>query len=143
MPLKALVTGNNQSHLCQRPYPRRTPSSLLSENKKPNLLLDRWKKLFLAENNSHSKKNILKKSPFLPLTEDFIYFTALLVDMLKKTGVVKIYFGRKVWRALIQTPWLFSPSKAEKDFGFRAKYSLEEGIEETVQYYRDKLKAKC
>jgi len=37
---------------------------------------------------------------------------------------------------MTQTPWLFSSSKAEKDFGFRARYSLENGIKETVDYYR-------
>jgi nucleoside-diphosphate-sugar epimerase len=56
--------------------------------------------------------------------------------MLKKAGLIKSYFGRKLWHTMTQTPWLFSSSKAEKDFGFRARYSLENGIKETVDYYR-------
>jgi dihydroflavonol-4-reductase len=88
-----------------------------------------WRKIILTV-----KKVVLGKSLFFPLPEGLIYISAWLVDMLKKTGVIKSYFGRKLWRAMTQTPWLFSSSKAEKDFGFRARYSLENGIKETVNH---------
>jgi len=39
---------------------------------------------------------------------------------------------------MVQTLWLFSTAKAEKDFGFRARYSFENGIKETVDYYHFK-----
>jgi nucleoside-diphosphate-sugar epimerase len=90
-----------------------------------------WRKIILTV-----KKVVLGESLFFPLPEGLIYISAWLVDMLKKTGVIKSYFGRKLWRAMTQTPWLFSSSKAEKDFGFRARYSLENGIKETVDYYQ-------
>jgi dihydroflavonol-4-reductase len=90
-----------------------------------------WRKIILTV-----KKVILGESFFFPLPEELIYISAWLVDMLKKTGLIKSYFGRKLWRAMTQTPWLFSSSKAEKDFGFRARYSLENGIKETVDYYQ-------
>lgn len=78
------------------------------------------------------KKHVLEESIFLPLPEEIIYFSAWLTDVLKKAGIVKSYFGRKAWRAVTQTLWLFSSSKAEQHFGFRPKFSLEEGIKETV-----------
>lgn len=102
---------------------------------------------YLTDGNGYSWQNIiltvkrvvLGESFFFPLPEELIFFVAWLVDMLKKTGFIKSYFGRKLWRAMTQTPWLFSSSKAEKDFGFHARYSLENGIKETVDYYRKRL----
>lgn len=90
-----------------------------------------WRKIILT-----IKKYVLGESLSFPLPEASIYFSAWLIDMLKEAGLVKPFFGRKIWRAMVQTPWLFSTSKAEKDFGFRARYSLESGIKETVNYYR-------
>ncbi|NIO48036.1 MAG: NAD-dependent epimerase/dehydratase family protein [Candidatus Aminicenantes bacterium] len=90
-----------------------------------------WRKIILT-----IKKVVIGESFFFPLPEGLISFAAWLVDMLKKTRLIKSYFGRKLWRAMTQTPWLFSSSKAEKDFGFRTSYSLENGINETVNYYR-------
>jgi nucleoside-diphosphate-sugar epimerase len=90
-----------------------------------------WRKIILTV-----KKVVLGESFFFPLPEGLIYISAWLVDIIKKTGLIKSYFGRKLWRAMMQTPWLFSSSKAEKDFGFRALYNLERGIKETISYYR-------
>jgi dihydroflavonol-4-reductase len=90
-----------------------------------------WRKIILTV-----KKVVLGESFFFPLPEELISFAAWLVDMLKKTGLIKSYFGRKLWRAMTKTPWLFSSSKAESAFGFRARYNLENGIKETVNYYQ-------
>jgi len=85
------------------------------------------------------KKHLLGNSLHFPLPEEFIYFSAFLVDMLKRTKLIKSFFGRRAWKAMVQTPWLFSPAKAEKDFGFKTKYNLEKGIKETVDYYKHKF----
>jgi nucleoside-diphosphate-sugar epimerase len=90
-----------------------------------------WRKLILT-----IKKHVLGNSLFFPLYEEAIFTAALLTDVVMATGLVKVFFGRKVWRAMIQTPWLFSTSKAEKEFGFHTRYTLEEGIKETVSYYK-------
>jgi UDP-glucose 4-epimerase len=90
-----------------------------------------WQKII-----SSLKKYVLGDSFFVPLPEELIYFSAWLVDIFKKTGLIKSFFGRKLWRAMTQTLWLFSSAKAEKDFGFRAEYNLEKGIKETVRYYQ-------
>jgi nucleoside-diphosphate-sugar epimerase len=90
-----------------------------------------WQQLILT-----IKKHVLGNSLFFPLYEGVISLAALLTDVVMATGIVKIFFGRKVWHAMVRTPWLFSSSKAEKDFGFRARYTLEEGIKETVDYYK-------
>ena len=90
-----------------------------------------WRKIIFI-----MKKYILGESIFLPLPEEIVYFLAWLTDVLKEARIVKSYFGRKAWRAMTQTHWLFSSSKAEKHFGFQPKFSLEEGIKETVNVYR-------
>jgi nucleoside-diphosphate-sugar epimerase len=81
------------------------------------------------------KKQVLGNSLFVPLYENIIYSAAWLTDVLKSIHLVRSYFGRRAWRAMVQTSWLFSSDKASRDFGFKAEYSLDEGIEETVAYY--------
>ncbi len=90
-----------------------------------------WRKLILT-----IKKHVLGNSLFFPLYEEAIFSAALLTDVVMATGLVKVFFGRKVWRAMVQTPWLFSTSKAEKEFGFHTRYTLDEGIKETVSHYK-------
>lgn len=88
-----------------------------------------WRKIILAVKN-----HVLKDTLFFPIPERFIFFLAWITDMLKKSRIIKSYFGRRTWQVMTLTPWLFSSAKATKDFGFRARYTLEEGIEETVDY---------
>jgi len=82
------------------------------------------------------KKHVLGTSLYVPLCENIIDSAAWLTDILKSMHLVRSYFGRRAWRAMAQTSWLFSSDKASRDFGFRAEYSLDEGIEETVAYYK-------
>jgi nucleoside-diphosphate-sugar epimerase len=91
-----------------------------------------WREIILA-----LKRALLKDRLFLPLPEGLIFSSAWLADILNRTGLIRIDFGRRVWKAMTQTPWLFLSSKAERDFGFRALFALEEGIKETVEYYQD------
>jgi nucleoside-diphosphate-sugar epimerase len=89
-----------------------------------------WREIILTV-----KRFVLGSSLFFPFPEELVIFAAFLIDILNSTGLVKIFFGRKLWQAMVQTPWLFSSAKAEKDFGFHARFSLEEGIRETVECY--------
>ena len=90
-----------------------------------------WKEVILT-----IKKHVLGASLYVPLYENIIDSVAWLTDILKSMHLVRSYFGRRAWRAMVQTTWLFSSDKAARDFGFRAEYSLDEGIEETVAYYK-------
>jgi nucleoside-diphosphate-sugar epimerase len=92
-----------------------------------------WREIILT-----LKRYLLGDSLYVPLPEEFIFFSAFLVDALKRAKLIKTFFGRRAWKAMVQTPWLFSPAKARKDFGFMTKYNLEEGIRETVDYYKIK-----
>jgi len=90
-----------------------------------------WKEVIFS-----IKKHVLGSSLFVPLHENIIYSAAWLTDVLKSMHLIKSYFGRRAWRAMVQTSWLFSSEKASRDFGFRAQYSLDEGIAETLAYYK-------
>ncbi len=90
-----------------------------------------WKELILT-----IKTHILGNSFFIPLHENVIVSAAWLTDMLKSLHLVKSFFGRRAWRAMVQTPWLFSSAKATQDFGFKPEYSLDEGLKETVDFYK-------
>lgn len=88
-----------------------------------------WRHIILT-----AKDQVLGKSFSLPIPENLILFFAWISDLLNTTGLANIHFGRKIWRAMVQTPWVFSSAKAEMDFGFKPKYSLQAGLKETVQY---------
>ncbi|MGD9345680.1 MAG: NAD(P)-dependent oxidoreductase [Candidatus Aminicenantes bacterium] len=90
-----------------------------------------WKEVILT-----IKKHVLGTSLFIPLHENIIYSAAWLTDVLKSMHLVRSFFGRRAWMAMVQTPWLFSSSKAAKDFSFIPQYSLEAGVAETVAYYK-------
>lgn len=81
------------------------------------------------------KKQALNNALFLPLPEGVIYVLAWMSDMMKAFGLRRPFYGRRAWKTMTQIPWLFSSSKAEKDFGFRAQYGLEEGIKETLHFF--------
>jgi dihydroflavonol-4-reductase len=91
-----------------------------------------WREIILA-----AKRFVLGDSLFFPFPEELILGAALAADVFNKIGIVKIFFGLKLWKSMVKTPWLFSTSKAEKNFGFHARYSLNDGIKETVEYYRN------
>jgi len=90
-----------------------------------------WRKIILAV-----KDEVLGTSLFLPLSEKIIYLAALIIDILKSTGIISIHFGRRIWRTITQTPWIFSSAKAQKDFGFRPRHSLQAGMKETLRHYK-------
>lgn len=98
---------------------------------------------YLTDGKAHSwreviltiKRAALHESLFIPLPEELIISLAWLMDIAKKTRLLKIYFGLRLWKAMTQTPWHFSSTKAKEDFGFCPEYSLEKGIRETVDYY--------
>jgi nucleoside-diphosphate-sugar epimerase len=121
--VKDLVTGILQA------------SQSASANRQTYYLTDEtpysWKEVILT-----IKKHVLGASLYIPLYENTIYSAAWLTDLLKSVHLVKSYFGRRAWNAMIETSWLFSSAKARKDFSFRPGYSLDEGIKDTVAYYK-------
>ena len=90
-----------------------------------------WKNIILT-----NKDQILGTSLFFPLPEKLIFLAAWLADMLNTTGLYKVLFGRRILKVMLQTPWLFSPAKAERDFGFKSRYSLQEGMKKTLNYHK-------
>lgn len=92
-----------------------------------------WREIILT-----LKKHLLGKSLFLPVPESLIYFSAWVIDMLRKAGIANIFFGRSFWKAMTRTRWLFSSANAERDFGFSPKYSLEEGVRDIVETLKHK-----
>jgi nucleoside-diphosphate-sugar epimerase len=78
------------------------------------------------------KDILLNGRAYLPLPETLIELAALLIDGLKRTRLIRSYFGRRAWESMTRTPWLFSTDKARSQLGFSPEYSLERGLRETV-----------
>ncbi len=91
-----------------------------------------WRDLLLT-----LKQEVLAGSWYIPVPEQLIELAAALTDLLKRSRLIRSYFGRRAWKTMVTTPWLFSSDKAQADFGFRSKYSLEEGLRHTYAAYRN------
>ena len=99
---------------------------------------------FLTDGIDHSckpiiltiKDNLLGTSLFFPLWERLISLAACSADVFNATGVKRIHFGRKIWRVMVHTPWLFSCERAKRDFGFKPVYSLQKGFKDILRHNR-------
>ncbi len=85
------------------------------------------------------KKQVLKEAFFLPLPEEIISFFAWFSDIIRATGIIRLFFGQRAWQAMIHTQWLFSSSKAAKDFGFQPRYNLDAGIRDMLGVRLEKI----
>jgi nucleoside-diphosphate-sugar epimerase len=79
-----------------------------------------------------SREVVLKGSLFVPVPEAAIVLAAHLTDGLKRTRLVRSYFGRRAWKNMTQVPWLFSCDKARSQLGYRPEFSLEQGLRKTL-----------
>lgn len=75
---------------------------------------------------------VLSRPVYVPLPEAVIVLAASLTDGLKRARLIRSYFGRRAWKSMTQTPWLFSCDKARSQLGFTPEYSLERGFRETL-----------
>jgi len=81
------------------------------------------------------KDILLGPSLYLPLPEALIAMAAAAADGLKRVRLLRAYFGRRAWASMTQTPWLFSASQARIELGFAARYSLEQGLRDTLEHF--------
>jgi dihydroflavonol-4-reductase len=86
-----------------------------------------WAEIILA-----LKRSILGDSFFFPIPEKLIYSLAWMADLLRFMGFRKLYFGRKIWETMVKTHWLFSSSKARKEFDFHPRFNLITGIQDML-----------
>ncbi len=86
-----------------------------------------WREVILT-----LKKFVLGNSVYLPIPENLIYSLAWFSDILRAAGLRKLYFGRRMWNAMVKTRWLFSSSKAEEELAFRPHYTLETGFKDML-----------
>jgi nucleoside-diphosphate-sugar epimerase len=87
-----------------------------------------WREVILT-----LKKNLLGNSLFLPIPEKLIYAMAWLSDIFRAVGFKKLYFGRRVWNAMLKTKWLYSTTKAMQELSFSPQYGLEAGFKDMLE----------
>jgi nucleoside-diphosphate-sugar epimerase len=81
------------------------------------------------------KDILLGPSLYLPIPEALIAWAAGAFDGLKHARLLHSYFGRRAWESMTQTSWLFSSSKARIEWGFTPRYSLEQGLLDTLGHF--------
>lgn len=95
---------------------------------------------FLTDGNIYSwrhilftvKNIVLERTWYFPLPESAILLAAGIFDGLKRLRVLRSFFGRRAWKSMTHTPWLFSADKARSQLQFTPRYDLEQGLRETI-----------
>ncbi len=75
-------------------------------------------------------KNIL-----IPWT--IMQFAAMVSELIGKLLNKKVILNRQKLIEIKQNYWVCDNAKAKRDFGFESEWTLEEGIEETLKWYKD------
>ena len=65
-----------------------------------------------------------------------VYSVAAIAQFLSLFSKKPATLNLEKAKDITQHAWICSTSKAAKDFGYRQKISLEQGIERTVNWYR-------
>ena len=80
---------------------------------------------------------IMSKKPFkVAVPHPVVYSVAAIAQFLSLFSRKPATLNLEKAKDITQHAWICSTSKAAKDFGYRQKISLEQGIERTVNWYR-------
>ena len=80
---------------------------------------------------------IMNKKPFkVAVPHPVVYSVAAIAQFLSLFSKKPATLNLEKTKDITQHAWICSTSKAAKDFGYRQKISLEQGIERTVNWYR-------
>ncbi|MDI6767748.1 MAG: NAD-dependent epimerase/dehydratase family protein [Bacteroidota bacterium] len=80
---------------------------------------------------------ILNKRVFrLRIPKTMIYTIATVAEFLSSFSPKPALINLEKAKDMVQDAWIFSIEKAKKELGFKESLSIEEGIKETVQWYR-------
>jgi nucleoside-diphosphate-sugar epimerase len=87
--------------------------------------------VFLAEVTRHlGKEPVIVTIPY-PLA----WLSALASELYARISRKPVLYDRQKLREAIQQYWLCSPASAEQDFKFTCRYTLEEAMKETMEWY--------
>jgi len=64
-----------------------------------------------------------------------VFLAALVIDLMSKIRRSPSIFGRDKFKDMKQSAWIADTGKAAEMLSFRSQYSLEKGIQETVDWY--------
>ncbi len=73
----------------------------------------------------------------LRLPEFVIYVIAAFAELFSKFSAKPALINFEKARDMVQDYWIFDHKKAQKDFGFVQSISLEEGIRQTIAWYKE------
>jgi dihydroflavonol-4-reductase len=83
-------------------------------------------------------RNVLGRGALrLRIPEFGVYCIAAVAEVLSKFSSKPALINFEKAKDMVQDYWTFSPVKAEKDFGFVQQMSLEAGIKNTIEWYKE------
>jgi dihydroflavonol-4-reductase len=77
-----------------------------------------------------------KRAVRVRIPEFGVYTIAAVAEVLSRFSSKPALINFEKAKDMVQEYWTFSPAKAEKDFGFVQEIPLEDGIRDTVQWYK-------
>ena len=98
---------------------------------------------FLGGEKNHTTEEIgdtiakvLQKSRFkFPLPELMVYLVGSISEMVGRISGQEVFFNRQKVAEAVQTYWTCSVEKARQLLGYRQKFTLEEGMRDTYEWY--------
>jgi nucleoside-diphosphate-sugar epimerase len=85
----------------------------------------------------NTTKEVLRKSAFrLRIPEAGVYMIAGIAEVMAKFSPKPALINFEKARDMVQDYWTCDSSKARRDFGYEQEVSLEEGVRDTVSWYK-------
>ena len=72
------------------------------------------------------------------LPHSLVYGIAAIAQLFAMPLNKAATFNLEKARDFVQESWTCDTAKAERDLGYKQNYSLEEGLKETIEWYRSK-----
>ncbi len=93
-----------------------------------------WQQIIDAIKNAFNRKFFVK----IRIPHFLIYTIAGLTEFFGKFAKNPPIFNKDKAKDFVQEYWICSVEKAKRDFGYKQKTSLEDGIKQTIDWYKDK-----
>ncbi len=93
-----------------------------------------WQEIGEITKNALGKKSVFK----LTIPHFVVSIVAALSEMSNKSSPTPPPLNREKVKDIVQDYWICTAEKARNELGFKEKIGIEEGIQETVSWYKEK-----
>lgn len=101
---------------------------------------------FIADGNVYSwhyviglaRKYLNIGLPVIKITYPVMYLAGLFVEVISNIKGKKSFFNRETVRETRDAYWIYDISKISKELGYKPRVDFEQGMKDSIQWYRDR-----